>query len=157
MFLFLVKLSCVNFISGLATGTQERWRRACFPLSKQCCSLGTNLYTLPIKLRVKLVVLLKSVGLSEDSCLTRNDHCSLSRGAETEPRVSFRVAASAKYPPAKQEAACNTGDRGLTPGLGSSPQEGNGTHSSILAWKIPWTEEPGGPQFIGHKLSDTTE
>ena len=23
------------------------------------------------------------------------------------------------------------------------------THSSILAWKIPWTEEPGGLQFIG--------
>ena len=30
-----------------------------------------------------------------------------------------------------------------------------GTHSSILAWKIPWTEEPGGPR--GHKESDTTE
>ena len=23
------------------------------------------------------------------------------------------------------------------------------THSSILAWKIPWTEEPGGLQFMG--------
>ena len=28
-------------------------------------------------------------------------------------------------------------------------------HSSILAWKIPWTEEPGGP--CGRKESDTTE
>ena len=27
--------------------------------------------------------------------------------------------------------------------------EGNGTHSSILAWKIPWTEEPGGLQSMG--------
>ena len=27
--------------------------------------------------------------------------------------------------------------------------EGMATHSSILAWKIPWTEEPGGPQSIG--------
>ena len=25
------------------------------------------------------------------------------------------------------------------------------THSSILAWKIPWTEEPGGPQTMGSK------
>ena len=25
------------------------------------------------------------------------------------------------------------------------------THSSILAWRIPWTEEPGGLQSIGHK------
>ena len=31
------------------------------------------------------------------------------------------------------------------------------THSSMLAWKIPWTEEPGGPQSMGLKESDTTE
>ena len=30
------------------------------------------------------------------------------------------------------------------------------THSSILAWRIPWTEEPGGLQSMGHKESDTT-
>ena len=29
------------------------------------------------------------------------------------------------------------------------------THSSILAWGIPWTEEPRGLQFIGHKKSDS--
>ena len=31
------------------------------------------------------------------------------------------------------------------------------TYSSILAWEIPWTEEPGGLQSIGNKESDTTE
>ena len=31
------------------------------------------------------------------------------------------------------------------------------THSSILAWEIPWTEEPGGYSPWGHKESDTTE
>ena len=32
------------------------------------------------------------------------------------------------------------------------------THSSILAWRIPWTEEPGGLQSrAGHKSRDTTE
>ena len=31
------------------------------------------------------------------------------------------------------------------------------THSSILAWRIPWTEEPGGLQSRGLKESDTTE
>ena len=30
-------------------------------------------------------------------------------------------------------------------------------HSSIFAWRIPWTEEPGGLQSTGHKESDTTE
>ena len=28
-------------------------------------------------------------------------------------------------------------------------EEGTATHSSILDWKIPWTEEPGGPQSVG--------
>ena len=31
------------------------------------------------------------------------------------------------------------------------------THSNILAWKIPWTEEPRGPQFTVHKRLDMTE
>ena len=35
------------------------------------------------------------------------------------------------------------------PGFGRSPGEGPATHSSILAWRIPWTEEPGRLQSIG--------
>ena len=31
------------------------------------------------------------------------------------------------------------------------------THSSTLAWRIPWTEEPGGLQSTGFKESDMTE
>ena len=31
------------------------------------------------------------------------------------------------------------------------------THSSILAWRIPWTEQPGGLQSVGLQESDTTE
>ena len=36
-------------------------------------------------------------------------------------------------------------------------EEGMATRSRILAWRIPWTEEPGGLQSMGHKESDTTE
>ena len=36
-------------------------------------------------------------------------------------------------------------------------EEGMATHSSILAWRIPWTEEPGGLQSMGCEESDTTE
>ena len=36
-------------------------------------------------------------------------------------------------------------------------EEGMATHSSILAWRSPWTEEPGGLQSTGRKASDTTE
>ena len=50
-------------------------------------------------------------------------------------------------------SAYNAGDMGLIPGLGRSL--GEGTHSSTLAWKIPWMEEPSrlqstGLQRIGH-------
>ena len=37
------------------------------------------------------------------------------------------------------------------------PEKEMATHSSILAWRIPWTEEFGGLQFTGPKESDTTE
>ena len=36
-------------------------------------------------------------------------------------------------------------------------EKGMATHSSILAWEILWTEEPGGLQSQGHKEADTTE
>ena len=36
-------------------------------------------------------------------------------------------------------------------------EEGRATHSSILAWKIPWTEEPGRLQSMDHKELDMTE
>ena len=59
-----------------------------------------------------------------------------------------------KNPPA------NAGDiRGVgsIPGLGRSPEEGMTTHSSILAWRILLTEEPGTLQSMSRKESDTTE
>ena len=37
------------------------------------------------------------------------------------------------------------------------PEKGMATHSNILAWRIQWTEEPGGLQSMGSQESDTTE
>ena len=51
-----------------------------------------------------------------------------------------------KNPPA------NAGETGLLPGSGRSGGQGNGNHSSILAWEIPRTEEPGGLQFKSHRI-----
>ena len=45
----------------------------------------------------------------------------------------------------------NAGDKrdmGSIPGSGDPMEEGMATHSSILTWRIPWTEEPGGLQSI---------
>ena len=44
-------------------------------------------------------------------------------------------------------------DVGLIPGLGRSLEEEIAPHSSILAWKIPWTEEPGRVQSMGLQKS----
>ena len=46
-------------------------------------------------------------------------------------------------------SACNTDDPSLTPGLGRSLEKGMAASSSILAWRIPWTEELDGLQSMG--------
>ena len=43
-----------------------------------------------------------------------------------------------------KESACNAGDLGSTLGREDPLEKGMATHSSILAWRLPWTEEPGG-------------
>ena len=43
----------------------------------------------------------------------------------------------------------NAGDVGLTSGCEDLLEEEMANHSSILAWKSPWTEEPGGLQSMG--------
>ena len=48
-----------------------------------------------------------------------------------------------------KESACNVGDLGSIPGQEEPLEKGMATHSSILAWRIPWTEEPGGLQSMG--------
>ena len=66
-------------------------------------------------------------------------------GVYTDLRMDFPDGSDGKA------SAYNAGDLGSIPGLGRFPGEGNATYSSILAWKIPWMEEPGS------KKSDTTE
>ena len=47
-----------------------------------------------------------------------------------------------------KESVCNAGDLGSIPGSEDPLEEGMATHSSILAWRIPWTEESGGLQSM---------
>ena len=46
-------------------------------------------------------------------------------------------------------SACDAGDSGSIPGSVRSPGDGNGNHSSVLAWRIPWTKEPRGLHSMG--------
>ena len=63
--------------------------------------------------------------------------------------ILYREASQAvlvvKNPPAR---AGDKRDTGAIPGSGRSPEEGMATYSSIVTWRIPWTEECVGPQSI---------
>ena len=48
-----------------------------------------------------------------------------------------------------KESTRNAGNLGLTLSWEDPLEKGKATHSSTLAWKIPWTEEPGGLQSMG--------
>ena len=56
------------------------------------------------------------------------------------------------------ESTCQAGDEGSIPGQEDSLEKEMAAHSSILAWEIPWTEQPGrlqsgGSQRVGHDLT----
>ena len=52
-------------------------------------------------------------------------------------------------------SACNAGDLGSIPEQEDPLEKEMATHSSILAWRIPWTEEPGGLQSTGSQRVGT--
>ena len=56
-----------------------------------------------------------------------------------------------KNPPLMQEM------QGRSLAREDTPEKEMATHSNILAWKIPWTEEPGGLQCMGSQESNMTE
>ena len=58
-------------------------------------------------------------------------------------RWATQLALEVKNLPAN---AGNIRDRGSIPGSGRCLEEGMASHSSVLAWRIPWAEEPGGLQ-----------
>ena len=57
--------------------------------------------------------------------------------------MGFLGGSVVKNPPAMQEMWFQS------LGLEHPLEKGKATHSSVLAWRIPWTEEPGGLQFMG--------
>ena len=89
---------------------------------------------------------------SADNCAQAGIPRSQTKGEGTSRNGIHRHSSSSctalvvKNPPAK---AGDRRDVGSIPGSGRSPGGGHATHSSVLAWRIPWTEEPGGLQSMG--------
>ena len=70
-------------------------------------------------------------------------------------RAGFLGAGGLFWGLSAQESARNAGKAGLIPGQEDPLEKGMATHSRVLAWRIPWTEEPGGlqprgSQRVGH-------
>ena len=79
------------------------------------------------------------------------------REAKKKKKVLFIVPSGRLQWLRGKESVCNAGDAG---DAGSQDredplEEGMATHSSILAWRIPWTEEPGRLQSMGLQKSQT--
>ena len=55
-----------------------------------------------------------------------------------------------------KESACNVGDQARFLGREDILEKEMATHSSVLAWRIPWSEEPGRLQSMGLQESDMT-
>ena len=87
------------------------------------------------------------------------------KGANIQPRILYPVRVSFRFERVLQatfpsgsdgkESTCSVAGLGSILGWEGSPEKGMATHSSILAWRIPWIEEPGGLQSIGVTKSQT--
>ena len=55
-----------------------------------------------------------------------------------------------------KESSCNAEDMGQSLGQEDPQEKEMATHPSILAWKSPWTKEPGGLQSMGSEETETT-
>ena len=118
-------------------------------------SLGLSLLTCRPRLHqailqtfLGLAFLLHSSALTLDPAehyWVRSSHCGLS-GGDSCTSLGFQGGIMGKEPPT---SAGDRRDSDLVPGLGRSPGGGRATHSHTLAWRIPWTVEPGGPRFLG--------
>ena len=132
-FICLERKLQVNAALPLSLSSMALW---CVPLA---CGLCVSLSISPLLCSVLSAAL--------PSSWTCSPHISSHHRLEEDSWWGFLGGSDGK------ECTCNVGDQGLIPGLGRSLEKEMATHSSIFAWEIPWTEEPGrlsmGSQRVG--------
>ena len=84
----------------------------------------------------------------------RPSYCVYPSGMLSRTGRAFQMALAVKNLPVN---AADVRDVGLIHGSGRYTGGGHPDHSSILAWRIPRTEEPGGPGSIGHVSQSRTQ
>ena len=139
LWFLLFPAQCLLTSLGASCRPPRIWRK--FPSGQQSSTLLCLLCLLSHR---TLCLFLLCAALSVCTCV-----CVSALGLVS----SYRLPAAAflGFPggPDRKESACNAGDLGLIPGLGRSLEKEMATHSSILAGRISWTEEPGGLQSTG--------
>ena len=92
-----------------------------------------------------------------------NSKCKVIIGLHSVPEFVYPYTSTTGLPSwlNGNESTCSVGTlqeaRVQSLGWENPPEEGMATHSSILAWRIPWTEDLAGSSPWGHRESDTTE
>ena len=97
--------------------------------------------------RVRMALLSKAIYVFNSIPIKIDNVCW--RNGETDPQIHIELQKFSQVVLVVKNTAANTGDASLILGQGDSLEKGSATHSSILAWRIPWTAKPGGLQSIG--------
>ena len=67
------------------------------------------------------------------------------------PDLGLTLPNASQFRAVGKESACDAGDpNSISLGWEDPLEEGKATHSSILAWRIPWTVQSTGLQRVGH-------
>jgi len=75
--------------------------------------------------------------------------CGTGGRARATERVTYGHLTCVPFGPSGKDPPANTGDAALILGREDPLKEEMAIHTGILAWKVPWTEEPGGLQSTG--------
>ena len=135
------------------------------PLNRQECSPSLFISTLLEVLTKKKKIHKNWKGQNIPVIIYRRYYCLIGNPKELRKRIKFfkterlallsytiDIQISIAFSPSSSdgtESACNAGDQGSSLGREDSLEREMATHSSILAWRILWTEEPGGLQSVG--------
>ena len=143
---------CINLLLPLQLFTPSVVSDT-FATPTDCSPPGSSVHGIPQPRILEWVAISSSRGSSrprDQTCVS----CIAGRFFTTEPSgkslsllfkiwLTYYILKGAAPVAQMVEFACGAGDTGLIPGLGRSLEKGMATHSSILGWRIPWTEESG--------------
>ena len=115
---------------------------SCNTYSSDMCTITLTFFRILLKLQ-SLLLLFISIFLSPSEISHTHTH--------TQIQMCLSISIELPCWLSGKESTCDAGDASSILGWEDPLEKEIGTHSSILAWSIPWTEEPDGLQSMGSK------